>query len=128
VINKTDASMTATIAFLGMLLAAPAIAQSPQGATTQDDVSLHHQRQYQMMKDMTDEIAAMTEQMRAELPPERRAEMGLRMGLMSTMMRRMSGLEARPAMKEAKWQQQMDQMRQQMDAMMGAPSMKPSAK
>jgi hypothetical protein len=128
VINKTDASMTATIAFPGMLLAAPTIAQSPQGGTTQDDVSLHHQRQYQMMKDMTDEMAAMTEQMRAELPPGQRAEMGLRMGLMSTMMRRMSGLEARPAMNEAKWQLQMDQMRQQMDAMMGAPSMKPSAK
>jgi len=128
VINKTDASMTASIAFLGMLLAAPAIAQPPQGATTQDDVSLHHQRQYQMMKDMTDEMAAMTEQMRAEVRPGQRAEIGLRMGLMSTMMRRMSGLEARPAMKEAKWQQQMDQMRQQMDAMMGAPSMKPSAK
>jgi len=44
------------------------------------------------------------------------------------MMRRMSGLEARPAMKEAKWLQQMDQMRQQMDTIMGAPSIKPLAK
>ena len=80
-----------------------------------------------MMRDMTDGMAAITEQMRTELPPGQRAEMGLRLGLMSTM-RWMSGLEARPAMKEAKWQLQTDQMRQQMDAMMGAPLMKPLAK
>jgi hypothetical protein len=127
--KKTKASMTAIVVCLGMFLTAPVIAQSPLGATTQDVTSQHHQRIYQMMKDMTQEMGAMTEQMsRGELTPEQRAQMGRRMGLMSTMMRRMSGLEARPAMKEAEWQKQMNQMRKQMDEMMRDSSMKPGAK
>jgi hypothetical protein len=127
--KRSKASMIAIVVCLGMFLAAPAIAQSPMGATTQDATSQHHQRLYQMMKDMTREMGAMTEQMsRSELSPEQRAQMGRRMGLMSAMMRRMSGLAARPAMKEAEWQKQMDQMRKQMDELMGASSMKPGAK
>jgi hypothetical protein len=49
--GKTMASMKAIVASLGVLLAAPATAQSPPPAATQDDVSVHHQRLYKMMKD-----------------------------------------------------------------------------
>ena len=84
---------------------------------------------YQMMKDMTDQMGQMTEQMsRGELTPEQRKQMTDRMGLMSTMMRRMSGLAGRPAMKDTEWQKQMDQMRKQMDMMMRAPRMAPGVK
>lgn len=52
--------------------------------------------------------------------------MAERMAVMSTMMRRMSSLEARPAMKPTEWQKQMDQMRKQMDEMMRNSLMRPS--
>jgi hypothetical protein len=39
------------------------------------------------------------------------------MAVMANIMRRMSGLGARPHMKEADWQKQMGQMRKQMDEM-----------
>ena len=66
--------------------------------TWQDAVSQHHQLQYQMMKGMTEEMSLMTGQMSQDAPtPEQRQQMAQRMASMSTMMRRMSGLEARPA-------------------------------
>ena len=75
--------------------------------------------QYQIMKDMTDEMNRMTEQMsHGEPTPEERQQMTKRMGAMSAMMRRMSGLGSRPAMNEAGQQKQMDRMRKQMDEMM----------
>jgi hypothetical protein len=81
---------------------------------------------YQLMKDMTGEMTKMTEQMsQGALTPEQRKKMAQRMAVMSTMMRRMSGLEVRPAMKDADWQKQMDQMRRQMDEMMRDPKMAP---
>ena len=61
--SKKKTSMKAIMACLSMLLAAPAIAQSPPPATTQDGVSVHHQRMFKMMKDMTQEMNSMTEQM-----------------------------------------------------------------
>lgn len=117
--KKTTASIAAIIVCLGVSAAAPASAQSPTGATTQDVTSWHHQRMYQVMKDMAGEISKMAEQMsRGTLAPEQHKQMAQRMAFMSTMMRRMSWLEGRPAMKEAEWQKQMDRMRKQMDEMM----------
>lgn len=79
-----------------------------------------------MMKDMTGEMGKMTEQMsQGALTPEQRKQMAQRMAVMSTMMRRMSGLEARPAMKDADRQKQMNQMRRQMDEMMRDSTMPP---
>jgi hypothetical protein len=54
-----------------------------------------------MMNDMTQAMGNVTEQVsRGELPPDRRQQMAERMGPLSMMMRRVSGLAARPAMKD----------------------------
>jgi len=112
----------------GVFLATSAAAQSPTNATPLDKTTLHHQRQYEMMKYMTQEMSVMTEQMsRGELTVEQRKQMAQRMAIMSTMMRNMSGPEGRPAMTEAEWQSQMDQMRKQMDDMMRDSSTKPAS-
>ena len=74
-----------------------------------------------MMKDMTDQMGKMNELMlRGELTPDQRRQTAQRMRQMSTMMRRLSGLEARPAIGEGKWKKQTDQMRRQMDEMTGS--------
>jgi hypothetical protein len=52
-----------------------------------------------------------------ELTPDQNKKMSERMAAMANVMRRMSGLGARPHMREGDWQKQMDQMRRQMDAM-----------
>ena len=79
-----------------------------------------------MMKDMTGQMGQMTEQMsRGDLSPEQRLQMAQQMGRMSMMMRRISSLVARPALKEADWQQKMQQMRKQMDEMMRDSRMTP---
>ena len=127
--KKTIASVTAIVVCLGVFVVAPANAQSPTGATTQDVTSQHHQKMYQMMKDMTGEMSKMTEQMsQGALTPAQRRQIAQRMTFMSTMMRRMSELEGRPAMKEVEWQKQMGQMRKQMDEMMRNSKMMPGAK
>jgi hypothetical protein len=116
-IERMKAAVAATAISLA-IATFPAAAQSPTGPTWQDGVSQHHRMQYQIMKDMTDEMGLMTEQMsRGELTPEQRREMAKRMGTMSGMMRRMSGLGSRPAMTEAEQKKRMDQMRKQMDEM-----------
>ena len=61
--KKAMASVTAIVVCLGVFLSAPASAQPSTGATLQDVTSQHHQRMYQMMKDMTGEMSKMTEQM-----------------------------------------------------------------
>ena len=128
-IGKSAISMTVAISCLGVLVAAQAMAQSPPPAMTQDGVSVHHQRMFKMMKDMTLEMTGMTEQMsRTDTTPEQHKQMALRMESMSGMMRRMSGFEAMPAMSGPEQQKQMDEMRKQMDEMMGASSMKPATK
>ena len=107
-----------------MLAAASANAQSPAGSTFQDQgrIDPHHLRIYQMMKDMTQEMTKMTEQMaRGALTPDQQKQMAQRMQFMSTMMHRLSGLEARPAIKHGELDKQLDQMRKQMDEMMGNP-------
>jgi hypothetical protein len=118
-IKRAAAPIMAIAVCLGIFVAAPAMAQSSTGPYWGGDVSEHHRMQYQMMKDMTDQMGQMTEQMsRGELTPEQRKQMADRMGLMSTMMRLMSGLGSRPAMKPSEWQKSMDDMRKQMDGMM----------
>ena len=75
-----------------------------------------------MMKDMPQEMTKMTEQMAQGAPtPDQQKQMAQRMQFMSTMMHRLSGLEARPAIKHGELDKQLDQMRKQMDEMMGNP-------
>ncbi len=82
-----------------------------------------------MMEDMIQVMSKMTEQMsHGILTPDEQEAMSQRMAFMSTIMSRMAGLEARPAMTEADWQKQMDEMREQMDEMMRNWQMSPSAR
>lgn len=120
--RKAKTSMTAMATCLGVLLAATAMAQSPPSATTQDGMSVHHQRLYKMMKDMTLEMTGMTDQMsRVDVTPDQRKQMALRMEAMSGMMHRMSGVEAMPVMMDA-------EQKKQMDEMMGSSAMKSGQK
>jgi len=126
-IKRTAALMIAVVLCLGIFIAAPALAQSSTGPYWGGDVTEHHRMQYQMMKDMAQEMSRMTEQMSpGQLTSDQRKQMAGRMTLMSTMMRRMSGLAARPAMREPEWQKQMGEMRKQMDDMMGNARMAPA--
>jgi hypothetical protein len=82
-----------------------------------------------MMKIMTSEMTKMTEQMsQGTLTPEQEKQMARRMEFMSTMMRRLSGLEARPAIRHGDSDKQLDQMRKQMDEMMSNPAKAPAVK
>ncbi len=117
--NKTTPTVAALAMSLAIFVVGFASAQPATGPTFKDTTSQHHQMLNQMMKDMTQEMTAMTDQMsRGELTPEQNKQMSERMAVMANVMRRMSGLGARPHMKEADWQKQMDQMRKQMDNMM----------
>jgi len=90
---------------------------------------MHHQMMQKMMKDMTQEMMGMTEQMsKGELTPDQRKQMAQRMEMMSGMMHRMSGVEAMPAMNDPEQEKQMDEMRKQMDKIMSKSPMKPGAK
>ena len=122
-------SMTALLVFLGIAFATPVIAQSSAGAPQPGAVSQHHQMMYGMMKDMSQEMSKMADQMAGgELTAEQKKHMAQQMNRMSTMMHRMSGLQARPAMREPEMQKQMEQMRKQMDEMMGDAHMKHEGK
>ena len=128
-IKITTPSMAAILICFGIFFATPASAQTSTGPMGQVGISQHHRMQYQMMKDMTDQMGQMIEQMsRGDLSPEQRKKMADRMGLMSRMMRRMSGLASWPAMKPAEWQKKMDEMRKQMDGMMRDSNMMPGSK
>jgi len=114
---------TALIACLSLILAATASAQPASNLSQQSPVSQHHQMMTDMMKDMSKEMTSLTEQMsRGGLTPEQNRQMAVRMERMSNMMHRMSGLQDRPAMKDAESQKQMATMRKQMDEMMRDPS------
>ena len=109
----------AIIASAGMFLAVPASAQTPTGAPQQSTMNPHHQAIDLIMKDMTQAMGNMTEQMsHGPLTPEQTKLMARQMERMSKMMRMMSGLESRPAMKDPESQKQMALMRKQMDEMM----------
>ena len=82
-----------------------------------------------MMKNMTQEMSKMTEQMsRGSLAPDQQTQMAERMEFMSTMMHHLSGLEARPAIKQGGMDKELDQMQMQIDEMMGNPKMAPATK
>lgn len=116
----------AIVASVAILALVPANAQTSASPTWQDVPHQYHQALSQIMKDLTDQMGQMTEQMsRDDLAPDQRQQMAQRMGRMSMMMRRISGLVARPALKEADWQKQMNQMRKQMDEMIRDSRMTP---
>ena len=126
---QTIASVAAAIVCLGSVVPAPVAAQPAQGRTQQQDVGWHHRMMSQMMKDMTEEMSRMSDQMaKGVQTPEQRKDMAQRMGRVSTMMQRMSGLAARPAMANPESQKQMETIRKQMDEMMRDPKMTPPKK
>lgn len=122
--------LTVLLALTALALFTPyANAQSSAAPTWADSLSQHHQLQYQMMKDMTEEMTGMTEQMsRGDLKPDETKTMTERMSRMAKMMQFMSGLAARPAHTHAQLQKQMDQMRLQMNEMKKNSQMAPAAR
>jgi len=96
------------------------------------DAGRHERASSETVQDderLTQEMTGMTEQMsRADVIPDQRKQMALRMEAMSGMMHRMSGFEAMPAMMEPEQQKQMHEMRTQMDEMMISSSMEPGPK
>ena len=130
-VSKRTASKIAIAICLGLLEVLTAEAQAPVGSTFQDQsqTDSHHLRIYEMMKGMTQEMSKMTEQMsQGALTPDQQRQMAKRMAFMSIMMRRLSGLEARPAIKHGDMDKQLDQMQKQMSEMMGGPRMAPAVK
>ena len=128
-IKRTAVSMMAFVMWLGIFSAAPVSAQPTTGAARQTGVSEHHQMMAGMMKDMSEEMNKMMEQMAGgKATPEQSKQMSQRMESMSKVMHRMSGLYSRPAMKGPEMQKQMDQMRKQMGEMPHDSSMKSPAK
>jgi len=118
--KKTAVSTMTAMACLGIIFAMPASAQYVAGTGQQPAMTLHHQRIAEVMKDMTQAMGSMTDQMaKGDLTPEQRKEMAQRMDRMSHLMHQMSGLESRPAMKDAESQKQMELMKKQMGEMMG---------
>jgi len=100
--------------------ASSAAAQSATNSTLSDPASRHHQLQQQIMSEMMQKMARMTEQLSHRKPsPEESTKMGEEMGRMAKVMRFMSGLEARPAHNDQQMQRQMDEMRAQMKALTG---------
>lgn len=130
-ISRRFISVASVAIWLGTLAAVSAEAETSGGSTFQDQTQTdpHHQRIYQMMKDMTQEMSRMTEQMsQGALTPDQQKQMARRMEFMSTMMHRLSDLEARPAIKHGDMDKQLNQMRKQMDDMMSSSKMAPAAK
>lgn len=118
-IKRTIILLTAIVAFIAIFAVVPASAQISAGPTWQDTPHQYHQRLSEIMRDMTNFMGRMTEEMsHTDLTPGQHQQMAQQMERMSTMMRRISGLVARPALKEADWQKLMNQMRKQMDEMM----------
>ena len=118
--KKTTVSTMTAMAFLGVVFAMPASAQYVAGTGQQATMTLHHQRVADVMKDMTQAMGTMTEQMsKGDITPDQRKQMAQRMDRMSRMMHLMSGLESRPAMKDAESQKQMGLMKKEMGEMMG---------
>ena len=123
---KSVVSISAIVVCFAMLAIVPAGAQPTQDKPS---ASEHHKAQFQMMKDMSQEMSKMTDEMsHGGLTSEQNKKMAKRMEGMSTMMRRMTSFFSRPAMKEPEMQKQMAQMRKQMDSMMHDQSMPPKTK
>ena len=98
----------ATVAAVALSVSARA-QQAPEAAP--GAAGRHHEALYEVMNDMTREMRQMMEQMaQGEVPAEQRNGMARRMEQMSSMMQRMSGLLARPAMKEPEFRAQMERI------------------
>jgi len=110
---RISAGYLAAIAVcISVFVSTPARAQQAAGPTWQA-------WSYRMMKDLTEEMTSMTEQMsRGELTSDQRLDLAQRMKRMSMLMRRMAGLAARPAIIGPKGQTRMHQMRKEMDELM----------
>jgi len=121
---KKPISTSAIFLCLGLLVAAPAIAQSPPNPGGPNDMTQRHQMMSGMMKDMAQQMSAMADQMgRGDTTADQATRMGHQMDRMSGMMHRMSGMAAKPKMHDSDFQKQMRSMRQQMNQMMGGSSM-----
>ena len=120
---KAALSMAAVVVVLGPLVSAPTFAQTPAGPTQH---GISKEPMYDTMKEMSQAMAAMTEQMSGgELTPDRRQAMARNMEHMSSMMRRMSGFVSRPSMMgDPQSRAEMDQMKKEMDEMWHDPSMR----
>ena len=130
---KVGESIAALIIGLSMSAAQAVAAQPPSGTMQQTKVSEHHELQFRLMKDMSQVMSGMGQEMSsADLTPLQRQQMAQRMQRMSNMMDLMSGWTDRPAMNTPEMQRQMDQMRTQMNEMMhemmATPALKPNAK
>ena len=131
--TRVGASIAALMAGIAMLAALAVAARPSSGAAQQIKVSEHHELQYRLMKDMSQVMSGMGQEMSsADLTPLQRRQMAQRMQRMSTMMDLMSGWTDRPAMNTPELQRQMAQMRTQMNEMMhemmATPALKPNAK
>ena len=121
-------SMSALIVCLSVLSVPYASAQTPAGPDG-SSASIHHRQQYMLMRDMSQEMGKMAEEMsHGALTPEQDKLMTKKMKSMSTVMHRMTGFNAKYAMKEPEQDRQMNQMRKEMDSMMREPSMKAGMK
>lgn len=82
--SRMSLSMIAVVAGLGVLCPPAAWAQPAQPAAPQAEMTWHHQMQYRIMKDKTEEMGSMAQQMsRGDLTAEQRKEMGERMERMA---------------------------------------------
>lgn len=126
--KRSVVSMSALIVCLSVLSVPYASAQTP-ARPDGSSASIHHQRLYILMRDMSQEMGKMAEEMsHGALTPEQDKLMTKKMKWMSTAMHRMTGLDARHAMKEPEQEKQMNKMRKEMDSMMREPSMKAGMK
>ena len=119
--TKSAGLISVLVFFLGLFISGTATAQYAPGPD-----KTHHQRLYELMKDMSQEMGSMSEQMsHGDLTAAQGKEMSKKMKDMSFLMNRMSGLQSRPAMANAESQKQTALMRKQMDEMMRAHAMNP---
>lgn len=119
--TKSAGLISVLVFFLGLFISGTAAAQYAPGPD-----KTHHQRLYELMKDMSQEMGSMSEQMsHGDLTAAQGKEMSKKMKDMSFLMNRMSGLQSRPAMANAESQKQTALMRKQMDEMMRAHAMNP---
>ena len=125
-ITKATSLMTVLIVAMGLFAAAPADAQTSATPTWRDMPSRYVPWTNQMLRDMTQVMGQMTEQMsRTDPTLEQREQMAHRMGRMAAIMRQISRLIERPGIREKDWPKRMDEMRKQMDEMMRKTPMTP---
>jgi len=114
-IKKTAISTFALALFLGMFTAVSASAQPAAGMTKQAGSSEHQQVMRDMMKQMSQELKKMMEEMKGgDVTSEKMKQMDKHLERISIMMSRMSGAR--------------DQMFKQMEEMKRDPSMKSPTK